>query len=100
MLSGNRNFEARVHQNIKANLLMSPSAVAVFALAGRVDISLATDPIGKRHERRRLPEYLAAQAEVGAVLNPGDGRGNLSAFLFHFTSENPWNEIGQRRRCL
>src|SRR5260370_38784786 len=41
VLSGNRNFEARVHQNIKANFLMSPPLVVAFALAGRVDIDLS-----------------------------------------------------------
>ncbi len=46
VLSGNRNFEARVHQNIKANFLMSPPLVVAFALAGRVDIDLTTEPIG------------------------------------------------------
>ena len=47
VLSGNRNFEARVHQNIKANFLMSPPLVVAFALAGRVDLDLSKDPIGK-----------------------------------------------------
>src|SRR5712671_5518451 len=47
VLSGNRNFEARVHQNIKANFLMSPPLVVAFALAGRVDIDLSTEPIGQ-----------------------------------------------------
>src|SRR5882672_7894224 len=47
VLSGNRNFEARVHQNIKANFLMSPPLVVAFALAGRVDIDMSHDPIGK-----------------------------------------------------
>ena len=46
VLSGNRNFEARVHQNIKANFLMSPPLVVAFALAGRVDIDLTREPIG------------------------------------------------------
>jgi aconitate hydratase len=46
VLSGNRNFEARVHQNVKANFLMSPPLVVAFALAGRVDIDLTTEPIG------------------------------------------------------
>jgi aconitate hydratase len=46
VLSGNRNFEARVHQNVKANFLMSPPLVVAFALAGRIDIDLASDPIG------------------------------------------------------
>ena len=47
VLSGNRNFEARVHQNIKANFLMSPPLVVAFALAGRVDIDLTSEPIGQ-----------------------------------------------------
>src|SRR5438876_532141 len=47
VLSGNRNFEARVHQNIKANFLMSPPLVVAFALAGRVDIDLSREPLGK-----------------------------------------------------
>ncbi|HKR61255.1 MAG TPA: aconitate hydratase AcnA, partial [Pyrinomonadaceae bacterium] len=47
VLSGNRNFEARVHQSIKANFLMSPPLVVAFALAGRVDVDLTKDPLGK-----------------------------------------------------
>src|ERR1035437_2903072 len=47
VLSGNRNFEARGHQSIKANFLMSPPLVVAFALAGRVDIDLSREPIGK-----------------------------------------------------
>src|SRR5882724_1233817 len=47
VLSGNRNFEARVHQNIKANFLMSPPLVVAFALARRVNIDLSNEPIGK-----------------------------------------------------
>ena len=46
VLSGNRNFEARVHQNVKANFLMSPPLVVAFALAGRVPFNLEKDPIG------------------------------------------------------
>src|SRR5207247_6509110 len=47
VLSGNRNFEARVHQNVKANFLMSPPLVVAFALAGRVHIDMSREPIGK-----------------------------------------------------
>src|SRR6185503_7754245 len=45
VLSGNRNFEARVHQSVKANFLMSPPLVVAFAIAGRVDIDLTTQPL-------------------------------------------------------
>src|SRR5205085_11123254 len=47
VLSGNRNFEARVHQSIKANFLMSPPLVVAFALAGRVDVDLIEEPLGQ-----------------------------------------------------
>jgi aconitate hydratase len=46
VLSGNRNFEARIHPLVRANYLASPLLVVAFALAGRVDIDLARDPLG------------------------------------------------------
>jgi aconitate hydratase len=46
VLSGNRNFEARIHAEVKANYLASPPLVVAYALAGRMDIDLATEPIG------------------------------------------------------
>src|SRR5476649_1863579 len=54
VLSGNRNFEARVHQNIKANFMMSPPLVVAFALAGRVDIDLTTEPITTAADGREV----------------------------------------------
>lgn len=47
VLSGNRNFEARVHRNVRANYLMSPPLVVAFALAGKVTVDLEHEPIGK-----------------------------------------------------
>jgi aconitate hydratase len=47
VLSGNRNFEARIHQSVKANFLMSPPLVVAFALAGRIDIDMVREPLGK-----------------------------------------------------
>ena len=47
VLSGNRNFEARVHGSIKSNFLMSPPLVVAYALAGRVDIDMYNEPIGQ-----------------------------------------------------
>jgi aconitate hydratase len=47
VLSGNRNFEGRIHQSVKANYLASPPLVVAYALAGTVDIDLTKDPIGK-----------------------------------------------------
>ncbi len=56
VLSGNRNFEARVHGSIRANFLMSPPLVVAYALAGTVDINLEEDPIGRTPEG--APVYL------------------------------------------
>jgi aconitate hydratase len=46
VLSGNRNFEARIHQSIKSNFLASPMLVVAYALAGRIDVDLTLEPIG------------------------------------------------------
>jgi aconitate hydratase len=46
VLSGNRNFEARIHQRVKSQFSMSPMLVVAFALAGRVDIDLTSAPLG------------------------------------------------------
>ncbi len=46
VLSGNRNFEARIHPNLRANFLASPPLVVAFALAGRVNINMETEPLG------------------------------------------------------
>jgi aconitate hydratase len=46
VLSGNRNFEARVHPAVRANYLMSPPLVVAYALAGRIDLDLTTEPLG------------------------------------------------------
>ncbi len=47
VLSGNRNFEARIHPEVKANYLASPPLVVAYALAGRMDIDLAKEPLGR-----------------------------------------------------
>jgi aconitate hydratase len=70
VLSGNRNFEARIHPQVRASYLASPPLVVAFALAGTVDIDLTKDPIG--HDRSGSPVYLRdiwpSQAEVREVM--------------------------------
>ena len=56
-LSGNRNFEGRINSEVRANYLMSPPLVVAFALAGRIDIDLRKDPLGKGKDGQ--PVYLA-----------------------------------------
>jgi aconitate hydratase len=70
VLSGNRNFEARIHPAIKANFLMSPPLVVAFALAGRVTVDLEHDPLG--HDPAGQPVYLRdlwpAPAEIASAM--------------------------------
>lgn len=54
VLSGNRNFEARIHPQVKMNFLMSPMLVVAFAIAGRVDIDLTTEPLAKDHNGKDI----------------------------------------------
>ena len=56
VLSGNRNFEGRIHPLVKTNWLASPPLVVAYALAGNMNINLATDPLG--HDRKGDPIYL------------------------------------------
>ncbi|BAU49094.1 aconitate hydratase [Sulfurifustis variabilis] len=56
VLSGNRNFEGRIHSEVRANYLMSPPLVVAFALAGRIDIDLLNEPLGTGKDGR--PVYL------------------------------------------
>ena len=71
VLSGNRNFEARVHPQVKMNFLMSPMLVVAFALAGRVDIDLNNDPLG--YDSNSEPVYLKdiwpTSAEIQEVMD-------------------------------
>ncbi|MGE3726109.1 MAG: aconitate hydratase AcnA [Candidatus Sericytochromatia bacterium] len=71
VLSGNRNFEGRVHQSVKANFLASPPLVVAYALAGTVDIDLVKDPLGS--DQAGNPVYLKdiwpSNAEIAAHLD-------------------------------
>jgi aconitate hydratase len=96
VLSGNRNFEARVHQNIKSNFLMSPPLVVAFALAGRVDINLASEPIGTGKDGAPVflkdiwPSLQEVRDQLQAALKPEVFR----KLYTDFAAQNPkWNEI-------
>jgi aconitate hydratase len=76
VLSGNRNFEARIHGSIRANFLMSPPLVVAYALAGRVDLDLTNDPLGQDKEGNDVylkdlwPSTEELQEVIGAALKP------------------------------
>jgi len=95
VLSGNRNFEARVHQSIKANFLMSPPLVVAFALAGRVDIDLTKEPIGRgKGADVYLKDIWPSQEEIAAVMSAAVDPDTYRALYSDFTAENPlWNDI-------
>jgi aconitate hydratase len=96
VLSGNRNFEARVHQNVKSNFLMSPPLVVAFALAGRVDIDLSCEPLGK--DKDGAPVYLAdlwpTLQEVRDAMQSALKPEVFRKLYKNFAAQNPkWNEI-------
>ena len=70
VLSGNRNFEARVHQDVKANFLASPPLVVAYAIAGTVDIDLSKDALGTGKDGKPvfLKDIWPTQAEVDAAV--------------------------------
>jgi aconitate hydratase len=95
VLSGNRNFEARIHQSVKANFLMSPPLVVAFAIAGRVDADLTRESLavvdGKEVYLRDLWPTLA---EVDALLRSAFDPEEYRRVYGGFAKQNPlWNEI-------
>jgi aconitate hydratase len=103
VLSGNRNFEGRIHPSVKANYLASPPLVVAYALAGTVDIDLTTDPLGFDKEGTPvfLKELWPSTAEIESAL-----RNSLTAGLFKseyadiFTGNETWNKVkisGEKR---
>ncbi len=96
VLSGNRNFEARVHQNIKANFLMSPPLVVAFALAGRVDIDLANDALGTGKDGKpvHLRDIWPSLKEVRDLMQAALQQEIFRKLYKDFAAQNPkWNEI-------
>jgi aconitate hydratase len=96
VLSGNRNFEARVHQSVKANFLMSPPLVVAFALAGRVNIDLSKEPIGndKGGQQVYLRDIWPTLDEVSQFMSHAFDPETYRRLYSNFTDQNPlWNEI-------
>ncbi len=96
VLSGNRNFEARVHQNVKANFLMSPPLVVAFALAGTVLDDINTQPIGKDRDGNDvfLKDIWASLDEVKEMLAAAFDPAVYKRLYSEFAEQNPmWNDI-------
>ena len=96
VLSGNRNFEARIHQAIRANFLMSPPLVVAFGLAGTVNIDMSKDPLGTGKDGK--PVYLRdiwpTQEEVAGVMKYATDAEMFKKVFSAFKEGNPlWDEI-------
>jgi aconitate hydratase len=96
VLSGNRNFEARVHQHIKANFLMSPPLVVAFALAGRVHIDLSREPVGKDKDGNKtfLRDLWPSLSEIREAMQTALSPETFRKLYRDFADQNPkWNDI-------
>ena len=100
VLSGNRNFEARIHQSIKANFLMSPPLVVAFALAGRADIDMSKDPLGVGSDGKPvfLRDIWPSSAEVERALLASVDAATFRRLYKDLGEANPlWKEIPSPR---
>ena len=95
VLSGNRNFEARIHQSVKANFLMSPPLVVAFALAGRIDIDLTREPLASVNGREvYLRDIWPSTQEIDALLESAFDPLEYRRVYADFAGQNPsWNQI-------
>ena len=96
VLSGNRNFEARVHQNIKANFLMSPPLVVAFALAGSVNVDLTTEALGTDSSGKPvfLKDIWPSSEEIAELLPQAFNPEMYQRLYGNVTAENPlWDKI-------
>jgi aconitate hydratase len=96
VLSGNRNFEARVHQAVKANFLMSPPLVVAFALAGRVDIDFEKEPLGASKDGQPvfLKDLWPSHEEVAAVMNTATDPAAYRKIYADVGADNPlWDAV-------
>jgi aconitase A len=96
VLSGNRNFEARVHQSVKANFLMSPPLVVAFALAGRIPIDLSREPLGKDRNGNDvfLRDIWPSLEEISQLMRSALDPETYRKLYSDFAEQNPlWNEI-------
>src|SRR5690606_29745674 len=96
VLSGNRNFEARVHPQVKMNFLGSPMLVVAYALVGRVDVNLLEDPLG--YDPNGEPVYLKdiwpSQKEINDAIDISLRKDDFKkAYSVIFEGEEQWKQL-------
>jgi aconitate hydratase A / 2-methylisocitrate dehydratase len=96
VLSGNRNFEARIHGEVKANYLASPPLVVAYALAGRMDIDIVNEPIGQGSDGEDvfLRDLWPSREEIDAVIGESvQGRMYTDVYADVFTGDERWRGL-------
>jgi len=96
VLSGNRNFEARIHSAVKANFLMSPPLVVAFAIAGRVDINLNEEPLAynQQGEAIYLKDIWPSTEEIAKAISESVDPAMFKKRYAHIIEDNPiWETI-------
>jgi len=96
VLSGNRNFEGRIHQDVKANYLASPPLVVAYALAGTVSIDLTTEPLGHTRDGRAvfLKDLWPSQKEIDETVARCVTQAQFrTQYADVFTGSDEWREI-------
>ncbi|HEX4929184.1 MAG TPA: aconitate hydratase AcnA, partial [Gaiellaceae bacterium] len=96
VLSGNRNFEARIHPEVKANYLASPPLVVAYALAGRMDLDLLEEPLGEDQDGNDvyLRDLWPSAAEIQETIT-ASVRGEMfrSTYADVFTGDEQWRDL-------
>jgi aconitate hydratase len=93
VLSGNRNFEARIHPEVKANYLASPPLVVAYAIAGRIDVDLTTEPLGQDGDGRDVflrDLWPSAEEVEDAVRHSVHGDAFRNTYADVFTGDDRW----------
>jgi aconitate hydratase len=96
VLSGNRNFEARIHGEVKANYLASPPLVVAYALAGRMDLDLVTEPLGQGSDGEDvfLRDLWPTRDEIDAVIGESvRGKMYEDVYADVFTGDDRWRAL-------
>ena len=96
VLSGNRNFEARIHPEVKANYLASPPLVVAYALAGRMDVDLEHEPLGQGRDGSDvfLRDVWPSSAEIEATIASSvHGEMFTSTYADVFTGDEAWRSL-------
>ncbi len=96
VLSGNRNFEGRIHPQVRAAYLASPPLVVAYALAGRLDIDLSSEPLGTDQDGAAvfMRDLWPSAADVSDALRRGTGRDLFaSEYARIFDGDNHWQDL-------